>query len=215
MHTRFEHSLGVMHMVSLLYDGIVQRSSDVLKYALGYNDDGLSRNRQLVRIAALLHDVGHAPFSHAAEELFPTRVDGRGRYRHEDYSAAIMRRCFADTIKNHPLNSNYGFTIDDVANLIEGSADAGRALFWRDLIVGQMDADRIDYLLRDSLHAGVDSGLFDWRRLLHTVVALPTGDGLQLGVTEGGWHAAEGLILARYFMFCTFGELIDVKRPRL
>jgi hypothetical protein len=66
-----------------------------------------------------------------------------------------------------------------------------------------MDADRIDYLLRDSLHAGVDYGRFDWRRLVNTAEVVPGEEGgaPRLGVSEGGWHAAEGLILARYFMF--------------
>ena len=61
----------------------------------------------------------------------------------------------------------------------------------------------MDYLLRDSHHAGVDYGRFDWRRLAQTIEAVPgmNGGNPALGVSEGGWHAAEGLILARYFMF--------------
>ena len=135
MHTRFEHSLGVMHMATMLYDGIVQRSQDILQSDLGYNEEGLRRHRVLVRLAALLHDVGHGPFSHAAEELFPFRNGTtQERYKHETYSAAIIRRHFADTISNHPLNTNYDFSVDDIANLVEGRPEAGKALFWRDLI---------------------------------------------------------------------------------
>lgn len=203
MHTRFEHSLGVMHMATMLYDGIVERSRHLLIDELGYNDDGLRRHRALVRIAALLHDVGHAPFSHATEELFPLRKDENRRFRHEHYSAEIVRQKFSNLIKDHPLNKNYGFTAEEVANFLESSATAGGALIWRDLIDGQMDADRMDYLLRDSLHAGVDYGRYDWQRLVRTVQLVP-GDGKRsprLGVSEGGSHAAEGLILARYFMF--------------
>ncbi len=205
MHTRFEHSLGVMHMASLLYDGIVERSYEVLRSELGYNEAGLKRHRALVRLTALLHDVGHGPFSHAAEELFPFRDGMAGeRHQHEAYSVAIVRRNFGDIITNHPLNTNYGFTAEDVANLLEGKAEAGKALFWRDLVTGQLDADRMDYLLRDSHHSGVSYGRYDWQRLVHTVVAVPPtekGGGTRIGVTEGGWHAAEGLIVARYFMF--------------
>jgi uncharacterized protein len=174
MHTRFEHSLGVMHMATKLFDGIVQRSGDILKSELGYTDYGLEQHRTLVRLAALLHDVGHGPFSHAAEELLPIRdADTHERYTHEHYSAEIVRRHFGDLIKNHPLNMNYDFSADDVANLLEGKPEAGNALFWRDLISGQLDADRMDYLLRDSLHCGVSYGRYDWQRLIQTVTALP------------------------------------------
>jgi HD superfamily phosphohydrolase len=205
MHTRFEHSLGVMHMATMLYEGIVERSRDILQSELGYNDDGLRRHKALVRLTALLHDVGHSPFSHAAEDLFPFRNEAEGdRFKHEHYSAGIVRRHFTDVIKNHPLNTNYDFSADDVADLLEGKAEAGNALFWRDLISGQLDADRMDYLLRDSLHSGVDYGRYDWQRLVHTTVAVPATEeegGPRIGVMEGGWHAAEGLIIARYFMF--------------
>jgi HD superfamily phosphohydrolase len=66
-----------------------------------------------------------------------------------------------------------------------------------------MDADRIDYLIRDSIHCGVDYGRFDWRRLVNSVEVVSGVEdrGLRLGVNEGGFHAAEGLVLARYFMF--------------
>ena len=203
MHTRFEHSLGVMHIAAQLYDAIVGRSGEVLESELTYNPDGLNRDRRLVRLAALLHDVGHSPFSHAAEELFPMQQDGISRFRHEHYSAAIIRMELRDVIENHPRNQNYRIKADDIAALLEGSSSAGRTLFWRELIDGQMDADRMDYLLRDSLHAGVDYGRFDWRRLLHTIQVVPGANGRapRLGVAEGGFHAAEGLVLARYYMF--------------
>jgi uncharacterized protein len=205
MHTRFEHSLGVMHTATLLYDSIVRNSAEVLKSELAYDKAGVERNRQLVRLAALLHDTGHGPFSHAAEELFPSRdeVDGDGIYKHEHYSAAIVRTRLRSAIEDHPLNNNYGFKADDVAALLEGSAGARQGIFWRDLIDGQMDADRMDYLLRDSHHCGVQCGRFDMHRLISTITAIPGADGRppRLGISEGGWHAAEGLVLARYFMF--------------
>lgn len=204
MHTRFEHSLGVMHMAKLLYRGIAERSVHILRSELGYDPVGLQRHEVLIRLAALFHDIGHSPFSHGAEELFPLVDDDPAkRFKHEAYSAEIVRQCFADVIVNHPANTNYGFKADDVANLLEGKPEAGKALFWRDLIDGQMDADRMDYLLRDSLHTGVDYGRYDWRRLVYTVAATPNTEegGPRIGVSEGGWHAAEGLIVARYFMF--------------
>lgn len=203
MHTRFEHSLGVMHTATMLYESIVRRSKEILHRELAYNDDGLGRDLQLVRLAALLHDVGHGPFSHAAEELLPVQSDGRTRFKHEHYSAAIVRTSLRDAIENHPRNRNYGFQSDDVAALLEGSARAKQSLFWRVLIDGQMDADRMDYLLRDSHHAGVQYGRYDLHRVVATIQVIPdeTDRGPRLGISEGGWHGAEGLVLARYFMF--------------
>jgi HD superfamily phosphohydrolase len=191
-----------MHVATRLYDAILERSSDVLKRELAYDDKGLRSDRRLVRLTALLHDVGHTPFSHAGEELFPMHSEER-RYKHEDYSAAIIRTQLRDTIENHPLAPNYRIKADDIAGLLEGSASAGRSLFWRELIDGQLDADRMDYLLRDSLHTGVDYGKFDWRRLVGSVLVVPAvGErSPHVGVAEGGFHAAEALVLARYFMF--------------
>jgi uncharacterized protein len=202
MHTRFEHSLGVMHMATLLYNDITLRSQNILR-ELGFDDAGRHRYRKLVRLAALLHDVGHAPFSHAAEELMPS-VEGKDqRYKHEEYSTAIIRRYFKDVIESHKGNVNYAFTVDEVAGLIEGGVAAGRAALWQDLISGQLDADRMDYLLRDSYHCGVEYGHYDWRRIIATVelVRDVESGAPRLGVSEGGRHAAEGMIIARYMMF--------------
>ena len=151
----------------------------------------------------MLHDVGHTPFSHAGEELFPKIPGEENRYAHEEYSASIIRTKLRDVIENHPFNENYEITADKIAALLAGSSESGRSLVWRDLVTGQMDADRIDYLIRDSLHSGVEYGRFDWRRLIGCLVFVRSGAerGFRLGVTEGGLHAAESLVLARYFMF--------------
>jgi HD superfamily phosphohydrolase len=202
MHNRFEHSLGVMHTAGLIYDAIIRNSWQVLHEELGYDEQGVKRNRQLVRLAALLHDVGHSPFSHASEELFPDQENGLGKYVHEQYSAAIVRGPLRSAIEEHKLNQGYNLSADDVAALMEGSAGARQGIFWRDLITGQMDADRMDYLLRDSYHAGVHYGRFDVQRLISTMTAIRVKDGPpRIGIQEGGWHAAEALVIARYFMF--------------
>lgn len=202
MHSRFEHSLGVMNMASMLYDGIAHRCWEQLRSEFGFDESGKHRYRKLVRLAALLHDIGHGPFSHAVEELAPEEKPGR-RYRHEEYSAAIVRRCFRAVIEHHKSNHNYKLTADEVAELIEGRAKAGPAAFCQELISGQLDADRMDYLLRDSHHAGVEYGRYDWRRIVGTVTLVPdpeTGT-LRFGIADDGRHATEGLIIARYMMF--------------
>ena len=208
-HTRFEHSLGVMQVVTRMYDAITRRSEAVLRSHLAYDADGVGkgRDRQLMRFAALLHDTGHAPFSHASEELLPHRPGTNRKYVHEDYSAEIIRRCLKGAIEDHPANDNVKLTAEEIASLIDGTSRNRRVLFWRELIDGQMDADRMDYLLRDSLHLGVQYGRYDLDRLVETAMAVemrPEGSGsveCRLAVAKGGWHAAVGLILARYFMF--------------
>src|SRR5882672_8425153 len=67
MHTRFGHSLGVLHIASQLFNAVVEKSAKVLESELGYKRDELVRDRQIVRLTALLHDTGHSPFSHAGE----------------------------------------------------------------------------------------------------------------------------------------------------
>lgn len=203
MHTRFEHSLGVMHVATRLFDAIEERSKDLLEKEFSYQSAAWGRHRQLVRLAALLHDIGHGPFSHAGEELMPARLNGDGKHEHEDYSAAIIRTRLKDVINNHQLNtSNWGILAENVAALLEGKTSAAETLFWRDLVTGQLDADRMDYLLRDALHTGARSGVFDLDRIVSTIVAIPHENrGPRLGISEGGVHAAESLVLARYFMF--------------
>ena len=208
-HTRFEHALGTMHVATKMYDAIVVRQRYYLESERGYDQAGLGRDRRVVRFAALLHDIGHSPFSHSSENLFPFNEDDKGRYQHEDYSASIIRTILKETIEGHAGNANYGITADDVADLITGETDTARMpqgsvrrLFWRPIVTSQLDADRADYLLQDSLHAGVSYGRYDLDRILATVtLGLGNDDEPVIAVEEGGWHAAEGLIIARYMMF--------------
>jgi HD superfamily phosphohydrolase len=201
-HTRFEHSLGVMHVATRLFDAIRNRSADLLGQ-LGYESAGLDRQRQLIRLAALLHDLGHAPFSHAAEEILPVDPRTGKRFVHEQYSAAIAEHALADVIEQHPHNhKNYGLRVEHLKEFfLETPSSEG--LVWRDLVSSQMDADRMDYMLRDSYHAGVAYGRYDLDRVAATLalVERPDQDGFALGVGEGGLHAVEGLILARYMLF--------------
>ena len=200
-HSRFEHSLGVMHVATRLFDALCKRNRAILESELGYKM--LERQRKLIRLAALLHDIGHAPFSHAAEEILPIDTDSEQHYTHEQYSAAIVQYALRDVIESHPDNQkNYGFTVKDLSDFFL-ETPSPKNLLWRDLVSSQMDADRMDYLLRDAHHAGVAYGKYDLDRLAATVTVLerPDKEGYTIGVEEDGVHAAEGLILARYMMF--------------
>ena len=206
IHTRFEHSLGVLHVASRMFDVLQAKHEALMASRFGFDNAVFDRCYALVRLAALLHDVGHAPLSHSGEHLMP-KVGGR-RVDHEDYSFHLIAEEMQDVIDNHPLNrERLHITGREIGSFYLGKADVGKnILLFRDLVSGQLDADRMDYLLRDSHHCGVNYGFYDVNRILDTLVFVETktDDGLpslQIGIEQGGRHAAEGLILARYFMF--------------
>lgn len=202
-HNRFEHSLGVMHVATQFYDTIVSKHRDLLKNELDFDDIGIERDRVLLRIACLLHDIGHSPFSHSGEELMPLKTGATEKYEHEDYSEAAVRILFNDVINNHPKNQNYRLSSNEIADFIQGKQGCGRSLFWREILSGNLDADRSDYLLRDAHHTGVGYGKFDLQRLRYTLTIAydPEIDQYKIAIEDGGIHAAEGLIIARYMMF--------------
>jgi len=191
VHSRFEHSLGVMELVTRAFEGLVRdhrkELEDELASMPGLGDKTLERGLQVLPLAALLHDVAHAPFSHAGEALL-----GKS---HEELAAQVIRGELSEPIDSEFFEG----AAELVANLIE-KPDA--VPFLRQFVAGEMDMDRTDYLRRDSLHCGVDYGLFDFRRLLEslTVARNPLTGRLQLAIRRGGEHAFEGLILARYQM---------------
>lgn len=212
-HTRFEHSIGVMQMASDMYDSIVKKlSAKVILRELSLDETGIQRYRKIVRLAALLHDVGHAPFSHAGEDLTPLLLKEHRRYseyeerryEHEDYSIEIIKNVFKELIEDHPINNNFKITVDEVTALLRDPTVKikGAGLLWKELISGQLDADRADYLLRDSIHLGVSYGLFDRSRLVNCMTLARTETGAPvLAIEERDWHIAESLVIARYQMF--------------
>ena len=205
-HNRFEHSIGVMHLASQMFDAIVAKDKNrrLLKDTLKIDDTGFARDRQLVRLAALLHDVGHAPFSHASEDIMPINPTTKKPYRHEDYSVAIITTFLKDLIENHEFNQNYRISVSEITALLAGNTDILRSrAFWKVLISSQLDADRSDYLMRDSLHIGVKYGIYDYHRLLNVLAVAvdPSSGTVILGLDDGGWHVAESVVIARYHMF--------------
>jgi HD superfamily phosphohydrolase len=201
-HTRFEHSLGVLHVATLMFNQVRSTIERIKPGDPSFTKDDLDKARAMVRMAALLHDVGHAPFSHAGEDVMPNISGKKKRYDHEDYSAAIIRHFFTGVIDKHPYNV-HGITCDELCAFLGHGNPPKNMLFWRELIKGQMDADRADYLLRDSHHAGVAYGRYDLHRLISTLTVAPhpENEGLTVAVEEGGIQAVEGLIIARYMMF--------------
>ena len=186
-HTRFSHVLGAMDLAGRVYDALASRNPDLL------DNRPDSHDRRLVRVAALLHDIGHAPFSHSAEGLFEDDLD------HEDMTQRLLR-----TEELEALFERWGEGLEpsQVARLLE-SPDTARERLLAQIISSELDVDKMDYLLRDSLFCGVRYGNFDLARLLDTMLPLedPETGEWGLGVAEGGVHALEALVMARYYMF--------------
>lgn len=204
MHSRFEHSLGVMHVASRLFDALLRRSKDILCSGdYGYDDDSLGRQRRIIRLAALVHDLGHCPFSHASEDLLPLKPESEDRYVHEDYTTAAITCGLTDLIENHQQAKANGIHVKDILDIFAVPVPTAGVLVWKDLVSGQMDADRMDYLLRDAYHAGVQYGRYDLDRVVYTLRLCldPETEGHHIGVEEDGIHAVEGLLIARFMMF--------------
>lgn len=193
MHTRFEHSLGVMHMVTQLFDSLRSRHAREIRDWLELSEGELEHWRQCIRYTALFHDIGHGPFSHVAEEVTPDDPETGKPFKHEAYSLAALRRRFPELLQEFPA----------IIELIDKSPKSRAAKFFKKLIDGQIDGDRMDYLMRDAHHTGVPYGRYDWQRLVATLTVFPAeGDEPpHIGLTPGGRHAAESLIVARYMMF--------------
>jgi HD superfamily phosphohydrolase len=201
-HTRFEHSLGVLFVATRMFERVRRVIEEIHPTEPSFTEDDLDKAGTIVRLAALLHDVGHAPFSHAAEDVMPQVAGQKRRYDHEDYSSAIIKHFFEDVINRHPENV-HGVTADEICAFLKNDGLPAQILFWREIIKGQMDADRADYLLRDSHHVGVAYGRYDLHRLIATLTVSPHPEsgGLTVAVEEGGIQAVEALIIARYMMF--------------
>jgi HD superfamily phosphohydrolase len=195
-HSRFSHVLGAMHLAGRAYDALATRSGGLLP------GGERARERRLARVAALLHDLGHAPFSHSAEELFLGGID------HEEMTRRLiaspeMARIFA--------RWGDGITPGDVLRLLSGGGPAPGETrpagtverLLSQIVAGELDVDKMDYLLRDSLFCGVRYGNFDLDRLLETLLPIedPKTGNLGVGLEEGGVHAVEALVMARYYMF--------------
>ncbi|RBI64209.1 HD domain-containing protein [halophilic archaeon] len=163
-HTRFEHSLGVYHLACQALDNL--------------GIEGVQAER--VRAAAILHDVGHSPYSHTVEELVYRHT---GKY-HDDVADLLVDSTVGGVLRDHDLDP------DAIAGLIAGEGELGQ------LVSGELDVDRMDYLVRDAHHTGVPYGTIDHERLVHELTFI---DG-ELVLAEGNVQTAESLLVARALM---------------
>jgi uncharacterized protein len=177
-HTRFEHALGAYHLTRRALAALEERGE------LGPAVDG---ERLAVRMAALLHDVGHYPFSHALEEArFPS---------HEKLGIAKLGR---GELGDRLVEIGGPGFADAVGRLIGGTSDSPL----QGLISGSLDLDKIDYLSRDARMCGVPYGTVDVDRLLSSLTLVESGPGrVEVGVQEKGVSALESLLFSKYQMY--------------
>lgn len=173
-HTRFGHSLGALHIMERILGRLAEVSGPIDEEAV-----------MLAKAAALLHDVGHGPLSHALEGAL---TPGLG---HEAWTARIL---LEDTHLHRRLRALDESLPQKVADVLAGRAQPA----WiSSLVASQLDVDRMDYLLRDALFTGADYGRFQLDRILHTLAL----DGERVVIHHKGLQAAEEYVLSRYFMY--------------
>jgi HD superfamily phosphohydrolase len=183
LHTRFEHSLGVYRLALLFLRQ--------LSYDRRFADAVSTAEAELLIAAALLHDLGHWPFCHPIEDIRLPSVP-----EHELFANSfLLEGEIADA-----LREDWSIQPRDVVALLSGKPRDAKSRLLASILSGPIDIDKMDYLYRDSLHAGVPYGRnFDQARLIGSLCLNAVGNGL--AITEKGKTAAEMMVFARYVMF--------------
>jgi len=175
-HTRFEHSIGVMYLAGKLTEN--QNLSQLLS----------EEEIQIVRMAALLHDVGHGPFSHVFEHLLVKFLNKT----HEDMTLWIIQKS-----ELRDIISGLGYDADAIGKLAVGELRRRGKAFLDQIIQSAVDVDKLDFVVRDTYHTGAEYGYVDIFRLIHMLDVL----GENLAVDVGALSALESFVLARLESF--------------
>ena len=175
VHTRFEHGLGAMALTQSALDALRETGTVVA-----------TDEAEGVLAAALLHDVGHGPFSHTLEQTLLPASDGH--FRHERMSRALMAR----------LDRRTGGALKVALEMFDGTYERP---FFHSLLSSQLDMDRLDYLRRDSFYTGVAEGVVGVERVLKTMRVHPAGPHGRLVIEAKGAYAVENVLLSRRLMY--------------
>lgn len=167
LNTRFHHALGAMHLMSLALEVLKSKGHEISP-----------EEEEAATIAILLHDIGHGPFSHALEHTLAQGI------RHEDISLLMMDK----------LNEEFGGRLTTAINIFKGKY---HRKFFCQLISGQVDLDRMDYLNRDSFYTGVSEGVISFDRIIKMFNIVDD----QLVVEEKGIYSVEKFLIARRLMY--------------
>lgn len=194
-HTRYSHSLGAMHMATRIFDSIFPDGS--------LEASARSRFRQTLRLAALCHDIGHGPLSHSSEALM-------GQSSHEDFTLKLLTDSpFSEELTS--LFAHKDISTTHVTDLIfrdsPSTAFVNAGVDYRpilqQIVSSECDADRMDYLQRDSIYCGVNYGKFDADWLIENLVAVENENALFLGLKSKAIFSFEDFLLSRYHMFAS------------
>ena len=215
-HTRYLHSIGAMHLAGVAFDVIFDSDA-----GNRVDPERRAQLRQMLRTAALLHDVGHAPFSHSSEfampavstlkvpiyEEFPDLYDGARQATHEDYTIKLI----TDSSLTRIVEGDGHFPARAVAGLVDPLLPVdpgwyqGGGIDWRpllqQLISSELDVDRMDYLRRDSHFSGVHYGVFDVDWLTAHLACHVQGGKAWLALRDRAIYAFDDFLIARYHMF--------------
>lgn len=182
LHTRFDHSLGVTHVAGMM--------SEVLRLE--------AEERRLVQLAALLHDIGHGPFSHVSEaslrryaDILSLKKNQNPNKIHELVTTQIIE-------SNRELSRLVSEDDRDHVVQLLGEGYGRRVL--RQIVSGPLDADKQDYLLRDSRFSGVEYGIFDLHQLHRSLILFGVEGDQEILIAQDGVHPAEQFMLAKYYM---------------
>jgi uncharacterized protein len=174
-HSRFEHSLGTMHVAGYAGETLLTK---------GYLDD--EDLVQELRLAALLHDIGHGPFSHLFEEV----LEASCKRSHEDMGRKIISHSEVSDIVR-----KYGYNSSDICKLSFGESNVK---FFNEIIAGGLSADSMDYLSRDGFFTGVEYGKIDYHRLISSFEIVSNG---HLAINRSALYSFESMLISRYEMF--------------
>lgn len=180
-HTRFEHSLGVRHVAGRMAQRLELTDPE----------------QRLVRRAALLHDVGHGPFSHISEEAL--ELINQAEHNNLNFDLPI-HEIISHRIIRADEQINRNLAEDFVESMIDVLSEKASKSVLSDIVTGPVDADKQDYLLRDSLACGVEYGHYDIDRLRNTMRTIQDSYDTHIAFSEGGVQALEQFVLAKYYM---------------
>jgi len=207
-HTRYLHSIGVMHVATMVFDSLFkdQSSKEIL------------RLKESLRLACLLHDIGHAPLSHSTESVMPAVsalklppqfMEKERQATHEDYTIkSITDSSFTQSFKG--VIDEFGISPTAIAELVVGETRNPSYFTYKNinyfpllhqLVSSEMDCDRMDYLLRDSYFCGVSYGKFDLDWIIDNLKICLENSQAYLGISERAISTFDDFLLSRFHMF--------------